>query len=423
MKSLLKHTALLLFAVTLSLCEVSYANESKWYIGWYNSLHASWESDFILPTKLPQLNSGDVITQTAVTRLSGESIKLNLSNKYGEKPLRLSSIFVSSDNPNEAPIDIGPVIVPAGEKVTTKEIALNVERNSKITISFELGQFPKNKTFHWDPREWTIIETRNGIKKVDVRLFLESVKVKRNERPLTIVAVGDSITDGNMSSMGENTRWTDFLNRRFKDGQVILNAGISGNRLLSDGMGRAVVDRIDDIIKLSGVDFVVLMIGTNDIGWPQSSFKPNSPLVDLEKLKQGLIQVVDRLKNEGIDVVVSTLPPFKGALENSIIKNYYSPKKQQLRDGYNSFIRQLDGVKVVDVDLALRDTTDPEIFKEEFDSGDHLHPNDDGYQQIARQFDVSWFVDQLKKGGPGRKNETSGRHTSLEGLDNPAINT
>lgn len=391
MKNLVNYLSWILAALLLIRAGFVGASPAEWHLAWYNSLHAPWSEEFILPTKLPTLVAGDTLTQSVNIGLSGQSFKLRLSNFYGESELRIASVSVSTEGSDLPLFTFKNVAIPAGEKYTSPAVDVPLDRFSSLTVSMTFEKLPSVYTFHWDPRSWSKIERDSDLTKVDVRLFWEAVLVKHADPVTTIVAVGDSITDGNMSSYGQAHRWPDFLNRRLRDDSVVLNAGISGNRLLTSGMGRAVTDRINDIIVLPGVDYVILMIGTNDIAWPKSSFKPRAQLVKVDDLKEGLTTVIKYLKEAGIEVIVSTIPPFEGALTNSAIKNYSGPKKENLRVAFNRFIRRLEGVRIFDADEVLRDPNKAKALNAQFDSGDHLHPSDKGYEALGKAFNMNWF--------------------------------
>jgi lysophospholipase L1-like esterase len=211
-----------------------------------------------------------------------------------------------------------------------------------------------------------------------------------------IVTLGDSITDGTRSTPDTNNRWPDWLARRLQtvrdpilgiNGRLgVVNRGISGNRLLTNPAegslaGRNALERFDrDVLATAGVRYMTLMIGINDIGNSPSG-KPISP----DELIAGYRQLITRAHEKGIAIHGATLTPFEGA-------SYYSPAKEAVREAVNNWIRtndEFDGV--IDFDSVMRDPAHPTRLLPAYDSGDHLHPNDLGYQAMGNSVPLALF--------------------------------
>jgi lysophospholipase L1-like esterase len=228
--------------------------------------------------------------------------------------------------------------------------------------------------------------------------FLTEVDVTggRDGGGAAIVALGDSITDGTRSTPDTNNRWPDWLARRLQTVRDpvaginntlgVVNRGISGNRLLSNPpegslAGRSILERFDrDVLATAGVRTMTLMIGINDIG----NSSPANPVSSAD-LIAGYRQVIARAHAKGIAVFGATLTPFEGA-------GYYSPEKEVVRQAVNSWIRagdEFDGV--IDFDRVTRDPAHPTRFLPAYDSGDHLHPNDLGYQAMGNAVPLELF--------------------------------
>jgi lysophospholipase L1-like esterase len=206
-----------------------------------------------------------------------------------------------------------------------------------------------------------------------------------------VIALGDSITDGNGSTPGADHRWPDLLAQRLApQGIAVLNAGISGNRLLRHGMGASALARLDrDVLQHPGVRAMIVMLGTNDIGWPGGPFAPHEALPDASEITNGLRQLVEQARLRGVRVVGATLTPFEDALEGTPFEGHYRPSKESTRQAVNEWIRH-SGVfdAVVDFDRILRDDSRPTRLDAVFDSGDHLHPGDAGYRAMAESIDL-----------------------------------
>jgi lysophospholipase L1-like esterase len=210
-----------------------------------------------------------------------------------------------------------------------------------------------------------------------------------------IVALGDSITDGTRGTPDTNKRWPDWLARRLQTVRdpihgisahpAVVNRGIDGNRLLSNApnplFGRSALERFDrDVLATPRVRYLTVLIGINDIG-NSSATTPVTP----EDMIAGYRQLIARARARGIGVIGGTLLPFEGA-------GTYSAEKEQLRRAVNAWIRthdEFDGV--IDFDRALRDPVRPSRLLPAYDSGDHLHPNDLGYQAMANEVPLSLF--------------------------------
>ncbi len=215
--------------------------------------------------------------------------------------------------------------------------------------------------------------------------MIARVEVMAPSATAAVVTFGDSITDGARSTTDTNSRWPDQLARRLAarkgPGVAVLNAGISGNRVLGDGAGVSALARFDrDVLMQTGVTHVVVMEGINDIGIAR-----NNPSPSAEDLIAGHKQLIERAHARGLKIYGVTLTPFEGA-------PYYTPEGEAKRQALNSWIRSsgaYDGV--IDFDMVTRDPAAPTKFLPAYDSGDHLHPGDAGYKAMGDAVDLAMF--------------------------------
>ena len=215
--------------------------------------------------------------------------------------------------------------------------------------------------------------------------LLACVEVTAPANTLAVVAFGDSITDGARSTSDANNRWPDHLARRLAarkgTGVAVLNAGISGNRVLGDGAGVSALARFDrDALMQTGVTHVIVMEGINDIGLARNAASPT-----VEDLIAGHKQLIERARARGLKVYGATLTPFEGAF-------YYTPEGEAKRQALNKWIRSsgaYDGV--IDFDQITRDPAAPTQILPAYDSGDHLHPGDAGYKAMGDAVDLALF--------------------------------
>jgi lysophospholipase L1-like esterase len=221
--------------------------------------------------------------------------------------------------------------------------------------------------------------------------FLKGVDVMADSKAASIVAFGDSITDGALSTRDANARWPDLLARRLQANKKtaelgMLNQGIGGNRILHDVTGPNALARFDrDVLAQAGVKYLIILESINDIGHAQDPVKPYD-VVTAEDLIVGLGQLATRAHTHGIKVYGATLTPYVGA-------KYQSSAGEEIRQAVNKWIRttnQFDGV--IDFDKVTTDPTHPGMFLVLDDSGDHLHPGDDGYKAMGESIDLKLFT-------------------------------
>jgi lysophospholipase L1-like esterase len=210
----------------------------------------------------------------------------------------------------------------------------------------------------------------------------------------SVVLFGDLITDGDSSTPNENNRWPDVLAERIVAAGAnvsVLNEGISGARVLRDRMGKNALARFDrDVLSHPYADTVVVMMGINDIGWPDSPLVPaGEPAPSAEDIIAGYEQLIARAHAHGFTIIGATLTPFEDTFAGGPLADYYNTEKEAKRAAVNDWIRNGGGFDaVIDFDALAADPANPEHIKAEFDSGDHLHPNDAGYEAMANAVDL-----------------------------------
>ncbi|MGO4390263.1 SGNH/GDSL hydrolase family protein [Variovorax sp. M-6] len=208
-----------------------------------------------------------------------------------------------------------------------------------------------------------------------------------------VVAFGDSITEGAgaVEEQGRPVRYPERLAARLraKSGGAapvaVINAGISGNRLLADGVGPKGIARFErDVLAQRGVTHVVILLGINDIGFsmPEGAAGPIRGQPTADQLTAGLQHLIEQASARGVKTLLGTLLPFKGS-------TYWSKEKEARREAVNRWIRSRRDVHaVVDFDAALRDPSNPQSLNPVHDSGDHLHPGNAGYAAMTDAIDL-----------------------------------
>jgi lysophospholipase L1-like esterase len=219
--------------------------------------------------------------------------------------------------------------------------------------------------------------------------WLARVEVSADPEAYTVVALGDSITDGFGSDMDTNTRWPDELGRRLRANPrtrhaSVVNVGIGGNRLLSEmggGFGVNALARFDrDVLAQPNVAFVIVLEGINDIGMARPAAGPSAAM-----LIAAHQQLIARAHAHGIAIFGATLTPYEGA-------NYWTAEGEATRKAVNEWIRTSGAYDAVfDFDAATRDPKQPARMLPQYHVGDFLHPNSAGYKAMAAAVDLKVF--------------------------------
>lgn len=386
--------------------------DTTWLASWTASPQAVWGSDFVLPANVPAVLHEHTVRQVARLSVGGPRVRIVLSHAYGKVPLRIGAASVALAA-NGSAIEAGSLrtLTFAGQSAATMApgaplvsdpVDLAVPDLARLTVSVHLPQASPVATFHWDGRETAWIapqdQTRSiriddapGVQTTTARLLLSAIEVEAAAGAQAVAILGDSITDGASASLGMDARWPDFLAERLApQGVAVINAGISGGRLLSDGMGENALARFGrDVLAQPGVRTVVVLLGINDISWPGTAFAPREQRPTLGELTAGYAQLLAQAHHRGVRVVGATVTPFEGALPGTPLSDYYQPEKELLRQQLNAWIRgsgQFDAV--LDFDAWTRDPAHPLRLLPAYDSGDHLHPGDAGNRALAEGIDL-----------------------------------
>src|SRR5450830_173895 len=345
-----------------------------WSTSWYAAPQPVWDASFVLPTQLPGAFDRQTLREKVRLSTGGQRIRLVFSNRYGSNPVQLGAVRVGRAG------DAGPgqpvafdgqarVSILPGATVSSDALRMPVQPLTELTVTTWLPAPTPVESFHWGSQQTVQVTAHaQAEQRFAGRLFLNAVLVEASKPQPTVVTLGDSITDGNGSSPDANRRWPDVLAERLAPYRVgVANAGISGGRLVSDGMGRSALARLDqDVLSQPGVSDVIVLFGINDIGWPGSPFAAGEA-----------------------PMTAGTLPPFEGALEGTPFAGHYSPGKEALRQQFNAWIRSAGMFDaVVDFDALLRDPAHPGKLRPDYDSGYHLHRGDKGYRAMGEAVDI-----------------------------------
>lgn len=398
----------------LALASLPSAASAAWVASWTAAPHAP------LGTTGPfAAASYENVTLTQIIRLSegGEKLRVKFSNRYGAGPLTIGAARVYRIDDAGKEIagssrtltfggDAGAVI-PRGAPFVSDTVALSTPSLSRLKVEFYL---PKNTgpcTCHLTGQDELAVSPPGNFvgkeftpaSKAQFRAFLAGVEVDSPKALGTIVAYGDSITDGVGSTPGKNRRWPDILADRLQAAGkhwAVANQAISGNRVLSPGMGESALSRFDeDVLSLPNVKYIILFEGVNDLG---NRFGPtrgpgggpaipglDQPQITVEEMIAGYKQIAARAHEKGIKVIASPIGPYKGAA-------YWSEEGEAARQKITEWMLTsgtFDGI--VRIDTAFADPADPRQYRDGYHMGDHLHGSDAGLKAVGDSIDLKLF--------------------------------
>ncbi len=357
--------------------------------------------------------SNATVRMIARVTVPGDSVRVRLDNTFGTAPVefRRATIGLRSRGPAVAvglvkPLTFGgkdSVTVAAGATATSDPVALRVEALQDVAVSLFVPAADVQPSQH-NNAVVTSYLTDNGAgdqsasedgkpfaAKTTSMLWLKSIDVVADGRATTIVALGDSITDGTCSTLDAHDRWEDALAERFalgkKAGHAVINEGIGGNTVTGANLNPPAnsppgVDRLDrDVFSHAGVTHVVLFLGTNDIRRGASA----------DQVIAGIKDIVARVKQKGIKIIGVTIIP-RDKVVPGIPDTGWDDAKTKIRNEVNDWIRTQAGFDgVLDFDKLVRDRGNPDIINVAYDCGDGIHPSPFGYFLLGKSVDLGLF--------------------------------
>ena len=344
--------------------------------------------------------------------IGGDTIRIRLSNAAGTGDLVIASTHVARRAP-------GPAIVPETDRVVTfngsnavkipagtfvisdpvsltvaslDDLAVSIHIPNDIPVSFGVtGRYSRQLNYLSPPGDFTGQEVMYASRVVDDWYFLCGIDVQAKEDVGRIVAFGDSVTDGNISTYDQFCRWPDQLARRLvaRGGRMlgVMNQGLGGNRILHDVRGDCGVRRFDrDVLAQPGVTHGIIVLGINDI---RNRRGLAEEIVTAGEMIAGLGQMALRARDRGIKIFGGTLTPFEN---ESFMRGAYTAEGEAKRNTVNDWIRTSGAFSaVIDFDKSLRDPDHWPRMLPIYDNGDHLHPSDLGYNRMGDLIDLSLF--------------------------------
>jgi len=349
--------------------------------------------------------------------VGGAVLRVHLTNAFSTQPLHFTAVHIATPvSLSTAAIDAATdkaltfsgqnnVTIPPGAEMVSDPIQFSVQALGSVAVSYHLDTPPSRQTSHPGSRATTWYVHGDQVsaadlpdaKRIEHWYQVTGIDVVDNAPGAgTVVALGDSITDGHAATTNGNDRWTDAFAANLQSSPAtrniaVSNRGTGGNHLLTDGLGPNALARFDrDVLAPAGVKWLIVFEGVNDLG--ELSIRGDAPAAAhtamVANIEAAYAQIIIRAHAHGIRVFGATITPYAGSV-------YYHPfpSNEADRQAINAWIRapgHFDGV--VDFDSVLRDPQHPDQLIPAYDCGDHLHPSPAGYKAMGNAVPLSLFV-------------------------------
>jgi lysophospholipase L1-like esterase len=391
---------------------------------WLGTWAAAPQAASSFPSDFPSGFEGQTVRQIVRVSVGGSAVRIRLTNAFGDRPVRFDSLHVGIQREGAELLPGSNhrlffggdpfVSLAVGASAWSDPVPLAIPALGSVAVSFFLSGPTGPPTMHLNSNQVNFVtegdvtadESGGAFPEANAAnwYYIEEVDVFASPSVKgAVVTLGDSLTDGLGSAWDANTRYPDFLAQRLLAGPPgrvlsVLNEGMTGNRILGDSpcFGPNVQARLDrDVLAKRGVVAVLFQQGIDDLGFslltpetlagiPFECFQPN-PDVSSDELIAGIRRIIVRVHAAGLPIFGATMNPIKDSY-------FWSPETEVKREAVNAWIRQggeFDGV--VDFAAAVADPNDRQALAPQYDSGDRLHPNDAGYEAMARAVRLSLF--------------------------------
>jgi lysophospholipase L1-like esterase len=359
---------------------------------------------------IPQQFSNQTLRMIARTSIAGNAVRVQLSNAAGAEPLVIAEVRLAKskgasriDPASDHALTFGgqrAVTIEPGQIVTSDPVELAVPAFQDLAVSLYVPGAAKAATVHPLGLRTTYVVAGNATAAPELAgattnrsyFWLAGIDVRAAGDAHTIVAFGDSITDGFMTTPDASKAWPDLLAQRLQAdpktaGWSVINMGIAGNRIRRDGAGLSALARFDrDVLSRPGASWMILLLGINDINMAAFPNPPEADKVTADQLITAYRQVIAKAHLHGVKVMGATILPTNGLW-------LYSDQTEVTRTAVNAWIRSSGEFDAVaDFDAVTRDPAQPNRLRPEFDPGDHVHPNDAGNAAMAGAIGLAVFA-------------------------------
>jgi lysophospholipase L1-like esterase len=376
--------------------------------GWVTTWAASPQAPTpLFPNPANAGFSNQTVRNIVFASVGGSQIRIRLSNAFGKRAVTVgrASVGIPLTGARLVPGTTHPVTfggkasvtIPLGGEALSDPVPLKVAPLEELAVSLYLPAATGRATYHFTAQQTGYIASGDhasatagtAYTTTDTSwYFVDGVLAHNTAAAGTVVAFGDSITDGFASQVGANARWPNYLARRLDAARgarapAVADEGISGNRVLHNSpcFGVNALARYQrDVLSQPGAKDVIVLEGINDIGFsatPNTGCSVPNTNVTAAQIEAGYQQMISMAHAAGLKIFGATLTPFKGAA-------YWTPAGEAKREAVNNWIRTshaFDGV--IDFAKAVQDPFNPLYINPAYNSGDNLHPNDAGYKAMA----------------------------------------
>jgi len=363
--------------------------------------------DPVAAAKIPPKFEDETVRMIGRASLGGKRVRIELSNMLSAEPVEIGAVHIAIHKADSTIMEgtdrsltfggAASFTISPGALVISDPVDLDLPALGEFAVSLYLPHDTGPPTNHFLGLHTAYISkgdaTASAIMPNPSTMFayvwLSGVEVVAPTDAFTVVAFGDSITDGFATTRDTDHPWPALLARRLHADKAtqhvaVVNEGISGNQVLRDGAGQSALARLDrDLLVVPGVKWVILLEGINDINLRGRHEDPGALTAD--ELIWGYRQIIARCHVQGIKVMGATIMPEEGVPTAS-------ERGEAIRQTVNRWIREKGHFDAVaDFDVVVRDPQRPVHLKPKYDPGDHIHPNDSGNQAMADAVDRNWF--------------------------------
>jgi lysophospholipase L1-like esterase len=391
-------------ALALMVSEAPAQNANGWVAGWAASQQGQAQAKL----------SNATVRMIARVTIPGDEVRIRLDNTFGKTPVtfgtatiapRVRGVGVANGTVKRVTFGgISSVTIPAGGSIQSDPVMMHVDAQQDLAVSLFVSLLEAQPSQHGNAQTTSYV-TENGAGdksdsidgkeftgKTTAMYWLKAIDVHTTRPSSTIVAFGDSITDGTCTTLDAHDRWEDVIAQRLamnaNISHSVVNEGIGGNTIVDvPGYNPPVnsppgVDRFDrDVLTHPGVSHVILFLGTNDIRRGATA----------QQVENGIRAVIGRAKAKGIKVIGATIVP-RHSLVPGVQDTGWDVGKTQIRNEVNAWIKKGAGFDaVLDFDKVVRSSLDPDRLEDAYNCGDGIHPSPIGYFQMGKSVDLALF--------------------------------
>lgn len=372
---------------------------TRWVATWGSGQQLTEQSN--LPPS-PGL-ANNTLRQFVYVSIGGTRLRVRFSNLFGNGPVTLNSVHVAvpttgsgidtaTDRALTFSSGSSSVTIPTGQEIWSDAFDFNLAAQSRLAVTINFGSVPSDVTGHPGSRTTSYLQSGNVVSSAtlsgsstDHWYHLTAVDVAADAPAAALVTFGDSITDGRGSTTNGNNRWPDVLSRALRlngptASVAVVNQGIGGNAVVAGGLGPNATQRFArDVLAVSGVKWVIVLHGVNDIGGAAS------PQI-ADQLISAYQSFITQAHAANLRIYGVPILPFGGS-------GYDTPDHETARQTVNTWIRTNGAFDaVIDLDAVARDPQTPTALFLTYDSGDHLHPSVTGHQTLGEGIPLTLFT-------------------------------